>query len=343
MKLYPILRAVLRPLSLVYAGGSRARVWLYRRHFFRQYRLPQIVVSIGNLTVGGTGKTPMVLWITQRLLEGGKRVGILTRGYAGFGKSKRKGKPELSDEVRLLQARTAGKVPIGAGANRRAEAMRIEKEDVEWLVLDDGFQHLELARDVDIVLIDATNPFGGGLLPAGRLREPLPALARADILVITRSTAAPAIEEQLRRYSTSPIFYAQTHLQQILPVPNARGSEKQLIAPGKTKFFTFCGVGNPAGFWSDLNKRWGFHLVGARAFRDHHAYTTYELRKLERQAQAAGAEALICTEKDVFNLPANTFETLPAYYCRIEIRLSDPEGFWRAILASVKRRHGGAR
>ena len=342
MKLYPLLRAALRPLSLVYAGGSRARVWLYRRRFFRQHHLPQIVVSIGNLTVGGTGKTPMVLWITERLLEERKRVGILTRGYAGFGKSKRKGKPELSDEVRLLQARTAGKAPIGAGANRRAEAMRMEKEDVEWLVLDDGFQHLELARDVDIVLIDATNPFGGGLLPAGRLREPLPALARADILVITRSASAPAIEEQLRHYSSAPIFYAQTHLKQIVSIPDGRGAE-QLVVPGKTKFFTFCGIGNPAGFWSDLNKRWAFHLVGARAFRDHHAYTTYQLRKMERQAQAAGADALVCTEKDVFNLPPNAFETLPAYYCRIEMHLSDPHGFWRAILASVKRHHGAAR
>ena len=344
MNLNSAVRLALRPLSLLYGGGARARVWLYSKGILRRRSLPQIVMSVGNLTVGGTGKTPMVLWLAERLMAEGKRVAILTRGYKSRGSQNVSAERKVSDEVHLLVRRTAGRVQVVVGANRYWEALRTEKKDVEWFVLDDGFQHLRLARDVDIVLVDALNPFGGGLLPAGRLREPLSALARADILVITRSGATPAIEEQLQRYTAAPVFYAQTQLESILPVPGTPGAAGPLSSPGATKFFSFCGIGNPAGFWSDLNKRWGFQLAGAKAFRDHHAYTTYELRKLEREAQAAGAEALVCTEKDVYNLPADKFEILPAYYCRIGLQLNDADGFWRAILATVERRRtGGAR
>ena len=171
--------ALLWPFTIAYGMVVRTRSLAYRRGLLRQRRIDGVVISVGNLTVGGTGKTPMVLWTAQRLLAEKKSVGILTRGY--------RGKPDpggakpvsgvssetTSDEVRLLKARLGESVAFGVGANRFARGRELAKRGIQWFVLDDGFQHRQLARDVDIVLIDATNPFGGGhLLPAGRLREP---------------------------------------------------------------------------------------------------------------------------------------------------------------------------
>lgn len=346
MNLHPAVCALLRPVSFVYGSVSRLRAGLYRRGFLSQKSLPQVVVSVGNLSVGGTGKTPMVLWIAERLISEGKRVGILSRGYRGQQSSNDAQPGQFSDEVRLLRDRTAGQVPIGVSADRFSAAVRLKNEgaEIDWFLLDDGFQHLQLARDIDIVLIDALDPFGGGFLPAGRLREPISALARADILVITRSVGTPALEEQLRRVSSAPLFYAQTRLESILQVPASSSAAVTLPAPGKTRFFSFCAIGNPAGFWSDLRERWGYHLVGTKAFRDHHAFSASDLREIERQAQAAGADALVCTEKDVYNLPPDRIGALPAFYCRIALQLKDPQRFWEAILETVKRRRtGGAR
>jgi tetraacyldisaccharide 4'-kinase len=334
-------RTFLWPLGVFYGAGARARVWLYGKGLLRQRRLPQIVVSVGNLTVGGTGKTPMVLWLAERLAAEGKRVAILTRGYKGSGNRNDSAGSSMGDEAQLLAQRARGVAQVVVGADRYREALRIEQKNIEWFVLDDGFQHLRLARDTNLVLIDALDPFGGGLLPAGSRREPLSALARADILVITRTAGAPAVEEQLRLYTRAPVFYAQTQLESILPVPGALPAAAPLPAPGARKFFAFCGIGNAAGFWKDLSERWGFQLAGTKAFRDHHAYSTSDLRKIEREALAAGAEALVCTEKDVYNLPSEEFEKLPAYYCRIGWQLNDPENFWRAILAAVERRRAG--
>ncbi len=180
--------SLLWPFTLPYGAATRLRALAYRRGILRQCRLDDVVISVGNLTTGGTGKTPMVLWIAQRLLSEGKKVGILTRGYRG----KTSSGGSTSDEVRFLQARLGDSVAFGVGADRFARGRELSARGVEWFILDDGFQHQQLARSVNIVLIDATNPFGGGhLLPAGRLREPKSALARADIIVITRSERAP--------------------------------------------------------------------------------------------------------------------------------------------------------
>src|SRR5882672_2580427 len=171
--------------------------------------------------VGGTGKTPVVLAIAERLAQEGKHAAILTRGYRGTANASASGIPQ-SDEVALLRERLAGKVQLGVGADRYKNGMVLAKHGIDWFVLDDGFQHLKLSRDVDVVLVDATDPFGGGLvLPAGRLREPLSALRRADIVIITRSVQAssPAVESIIRRHTSSPIFYASTRLERVLRVP----------------------------------------------------------------------------------------------------------------------------
>ena len=159
--------------------------------------------------------------------------------------------------MRLLQARLGDRVAFGVGADRFAHGGELAKRGVEWFILDDGFQHLQLARDVDIVLIDATNPFGGGhLLPAGRLREPKSAISRADIVVITRSGHAPALEAAIRRESRAPIFYARARLESVRRIAEKIRSAEITEAHSR-KLFAFCGIGNPAGFRADL-REWGF-------------------------------------------------------------------------------------
>jgi tetraacyldisaccharide 4'-kinase len=332
----PALRALLWPFAVAYEGVVRTRASLYRRGVFRAQRLDGTVISVGNLTVGGTGKTPMVLWLAERLATEGHRPAILTRGYRGNAQGDASGLP-TSDEVALLRERLGARAQLGVGKDRYASGRTLERHGAQWFILDDGFQHLALGRDADIVLVDATDPFGGGrLLPAGRLREPKTALGRADVVVITRSEHAPAVESVVQRFTQAPIFYARTQLEAVLRVP-------ALLVPlpdgelTRANFFAFCGIGNPSAFFDDL-LRWGVHVKGRRAFRDHHRYVSAETERLERDAMVAGADAMICTEKDVFNLRHVLPTRLPVYACRIGLGLREPEPFWQAVMAAVQRR-----
>ncbi len=325
---------LLWPLSILYSLIARARAWCYAHGIFRKRKLPGTVIGVGNLTVGGTGKTPMVLAIAEHLAEEGKHAAILTRGYRGTTDAGSSGVPQ-SDEVALLRERLAGKVQLGVGADRYKSGMVLAKHGIDWFVLDDGFQHLKLSRHADIVLVDATDPFGGGMvLPAGRLREPLRALRRADIVVITRSVQAssPAIESIIRRHTCSPIFHATTCLESVLRIPRLEVALPQKDWQ-KARFLAFCGIGNPAAFFEDL-RNWGFQVVRQRNFMDHHAYTAGEAAELEQAAANCGADALLCTEKDVWNLRNVQFTALPVYCCRISLYL--PESFWTAVTDAVR-------
>jgi tetraacyldisaccharide 4'-kinase len=327
---------LLWPLSVPYEAVARLHAGAYRSGFFPQRKLHAFVISVGNLTVGGTGKTPMVLWIAQRLLAEGKRVGILTRGYRGQPFSANTQNPlgdshsdNTSDEVQLLRSRLGDTVAFGVGPDRFARGSELAARGVEYFVLDDGFQHRRLARDVDVVLIDATDPFGGGhLLPAGRLREPRSALARAGVLVITRAERSPAIEAAIRQDSNAPIFYANPHLDS---VHLASGdSPADLASLRKQELFAFCGIGNPPAFLADL-RRWGFQVVGHKFFRDHHRYSQADALAIESGARNLGAAALICTEKDIFNLQAVRWHSLPLYFCRISLQIARAGDFWLTI------------
>jgi tetraacyldisaccharide 4'-kinase len=333
-----LLSVALWPVAAVYGGVVRLRAALYRHGVLPRRRLGGVVISVGNLTVGGTGKTPMVLWLAERLAAEGQRPAILTRGYQGEGERDEKGEP-WSDEVALLRQRLEGRALFGVGKDRYASGRALEREGTRWFILDDGFQHLALERDADIVLLDASSPFGGGrILPAGRLREPRTALARADIVVITRSGHAPALETMVRWFTRAPIFYASTELEAVLRAP----ALEAVLPDGeraRMKFFAFCAIGNPAAFFDDLGK-WEFTVAGERRFRDHHRYSPAEMDELEHAAAAAGADAMICTEKDVFNLRAAPATEMPIYACRIRMAVSDAEGFWRAILEATERRAG---
>ncbi len=332
-------QSFLWPLSLLYGAAAHLRARAYRKGILKQQHLNGTVISIGNLTTGGTGKTPMVLWIAERLLAEGKRVGILTRGYRGEevvpttaadSPATKNAGATTSDEVRLLQSHLGNRVQFGVGANRYEHGRELANRGVNWFVLDDGFQHLQLARDVDIVLIDATNPFSGGhLLPAGHLREPRSALARADIIVITRSTHAPAIESAIRRDSNAPIFYARPTLDAIHSF--TEGQVAGAVAPEALgKLFAFCGIGNPAAFLADL-RAWGLDIVAHKFFPDHHRYADHDDQEILQAASAARASALICTEKDLYNLDAIYYGKLPTFYCSISMQIDNADDFWRTV------------
>ena len=187
------LRTLLLPLAFSYAQFMRIRAALYARALLQARRLPGRVISVGNLTIGGTGKTPLVLWLAQRLQGSGVKVAVLSRGYGRTVASPRifaDGNvpvDEGGDEPALLARHLTG-VPFGIAGDRFAVGLRLaEQHHPEVFLLDDGFQHLRVARDLDIVVVDSSDPFGGGaVLPAGRLREPVRALDRADLVVVTR-------------------------------------------------------------------------------------------------------------------------------------------------------------
>jgi tetraacyldisaccharide 4'-kinase len=334
VRLPAVVSWLLWPVSLAYQTFVRLRAWCYRRGIFKQRRLNGVVISVGNLTVGGTGKTPMVLWIAERLLGEGKRAGILTRGYRS--RPEERGVPS-SDEVALLRGRLGKKAQFGIGADRYAKGRMLERHGVEWFVLDDGFQHLRLARDVDIVLIDATDPFGGGhVLPAGRLREPRSALARADLVVITRSEHAPAVEAVVRHHTQAPIFYAQTQLKDV--ITHLVGPDRIATFDARgVRVFAFCALGNPTAFYEDL-RRWGMEVAGNASFPDHHRYSQADAGEIERRAQVAEAQALLCTEKDIYNLGAAEFRPLPVFHCRIELCIFEAESFWRIVTEILERK-----
>lgn len=325
-----LVETLLWPFSLPYGAVTYLRARAYDLGVFRRRRLPGTVISVGNLTTGGTGKTPMVLWVAERLAGERKRAGILTRGYRGEPSSS----GSTSDEVQLLKARLADRVALGVGADRYERGLELAGNGVEWFVLDDGFQHLRLARDVDIVLIDATNPFDGGhLLPAGRLRESRGALARADIVIITRSSHAPAIEAAVRRESNAPVFYAQAKLDSIrLLRADYPGTEDASFS--SHRFFVFCGIGNPSAFLADL-RAWNLEIAGHKFFPDHHRFSQHEIDSLAEKARAAGADSLLCTEKDVFNLSGLDFRGCDLRYCRISMQVERADEFWNRVLAKA--------
>lgn len=327
---------LLWPLSILYSLIVRAKAWCYARGIFHAAKLPGVVISVGNLTVGGTGKTPVVLAIAEHLVQEHRKVAILTRGYRSVtSDAAGRGEPQ-SDEVALLRERLGGKVQFGVGADRYKNGMTLARHGIDSFVLDDGLQHLKLARDCNVVLVDATDPFGGGqVLPAGRLREPLTALRRADLIVITRSVQAPspAIEAILRRHTTRPIFYASTRLESVLRISRLDVPLRQEEWK-KARFLAFCGIGNPGAFFDDL-RLWGFQVAGERSFADHHSYTEAEVADLEQAASNCRADALLCTEKDVWNLRNVRFRGLPVYCARISSEL--PAGFWEALAQTVEK------
>jgi tetraacyldisaccharide 4'-kinase len=314
------IRVLLCPLSWVYGLVVQCKALLYEKGIFPQQRLKGKVISVGNLTAGGTGKTPMVLWLAEKFLGQGKSVAILSRGYRGESGS--------SDEIELLRKRLGNRVRFGIGANRFEQGTLLERQaPVDVFLLDDGFQHLQLARDVDIVMLDGSKKLNSEwLLPAGMLREPVRACSRADLLVVTRRFENPPIKAC--ESHEHPVFYAQTRLLGFRRWNQAVESA-YLTEIGPGPFFCFCGIGNPQGFADDL-KRWQVPVAGHREFRDHHKYSSADLDAIERAAAAVSATGLITTEKDEQNL-RGARSKLPVYIATIDLVPSSESEFAAAI------------
>lgn len=320
MKLHPLLRTLLWPLSLLYGAVVQVRVWMYQKGWFKQKRLKGTVFSVGNLTVGGTGKTPMVIWLAEKFLAEGKRVAILSRGYRGSNGT--------SDEVELMKFRLQGRVAFGVGKDRWSEGRRLESQQaIDIFLLDDGFQHLQLARDLDILLIDASRPMQKeGMLPAGRLREPLSAMGRANLVVFTRTETVPGTSEA--DGAQFPVFSASTRLLGF----RRYGGGMQLHSReeiGAGPLLAFCGLGNPDAFFRDL-QTWGLPICCQTIFADHHSYSQRDVLSIEEAGNRAGAKAFVTTEKDAQNLTGLKFEA-PLYVCVIDLQLR-PESDFHGIL-----------
>jgi tetraacyldisaccharide 4'-kinase len=331
MNLPLLLRILLWPLSQVYGIYVRCRYALYAQGWLKPKRLNATVISVGNLTVGGTGKTPMVLWLAERFLAEGKRVGILSRGYRGSHGS--------SDEIELLKHRLGGKVLFGVGPDRFASGSRLQSENaVDVFLLDDGFQHLQLARDLDIVMLDGSRKLKNEwLLPAGSLREPIAACRRADILVVSRKFERPFIEAgDAHKFS---IFYAQTRLVGFRRFGSDQ-DKKHLSELGSRPFLAFCGIGNPGAFFDDLS-RWHVPVAEKKVFPDHHKYSSGELEQLQSRSEACGAVGLVTTEKDAENLSAANVR-VPIWIAVIDLVFAAESELLAAIDRKLAARQGAA-
>ena len=342
---------LLAPLGWLYAAGVGARCALYDRRWFHTHRLAGPVLSVGNLTVGGTGKTPLVIFLAEMLQKAGRAPSILTRGYRRRptpswvvvepGSGRQGGAAELGDEPALM-ARRLPKVPIVVSADRYGAGRVAESRfQVGVHLLDDGFQHLRLHRDLNLLVLDATQPFRTGrLLPGGRLRERPAAARRADLIVITRGNPDSTfrLKAELEELGIRcPTFSAQTRLRDVVPAQPAEESPPS--TPDVTRArsaLAFCGVGNPAAFFADLD-RWGFTAADRIAFRDHHRYSESDCRRLIRQARKSRAEILLTTEKDQLNLPDGISWEIPLYVCCIDLEVSDEDRFSKYVLECLER------
>ena len=330
---------ILPPLSTLYSAVTRTRLSLYRRGTFRTTKLDRPVISVGNMTVGGTGKTPLVEFVSKIIAASGKQVCILTRGYGrqnpdrqvivSDGQAMLATPAEAGDEPYLLATNLLGLAAVISSADRIGAARdAIEVFGTECFLLDDGFQHLRLARDLNIVTVDATNPWGSGqrggqLLPYGRLREPLSGLSRADCVVLTRCDQVDDLD---------PLRKQIDDLTHGCPIFDSTMRPVRVQHP-TGPVAAFCAVGNPQSFFEQL-RRAGYELVVEKTFRDHHVYTQRDIDDLTDAATRTGAKTLITTAKDAVKLRSLSFP-LPYSVFEIEIVIEDEELFRNLVLKAA--------
>jgi tetraacyldisaccharide 4'-kinase len=330
------------PWQLLYGGGHRLRERWYRQ---RARPLPRPVVSVGNLHWGGTGKTPLTAAIAAHLRDRGLAVCILSRGYAGKGRGVRvvstgQGPllgPRLAGDEPVLLAGELPGVAVVVGADRwhagRQALHRLEPAP-DLFLLDDGFSHLALRRDLDLLAFPAADPFAGGrLFPGGRLREPLAAAARASAVILTGLTATPetegaALAAALRRYGfAGPGFASRSVPGTPLRVGGPRGE----LSPGSAVFLVSA-VARPDAFAAAVRAQ-GFEIRGELRFPDHHAYPQSALAQIETAWKSSGAAAVLTTAKDRVKLLGR----LDVPLAELPLRAEPEEAFWRWLDGEVAR------
>jgi len=327
-------------LAWVYGAVIRLRLLSYALGLLPKIHVDCRVISIGNITVGGTGKTPMTIYLAEQWRKRGAKVGIVSRGY---GRKKKDAVLVVSDGMNLLEkaeavgdepvlmAKRLVDIPIVVAADRHQGCQRLLDDfKVDLILLDDGFQHIRMHRDFNILLIDATKPFGNKrLLPRGRLREPVSEIRRADCIVITRSDLAenlPLLNTQLECFGL-PIL--KSHFQASALLDLSTGILHPLDVLKNRLILAFCGIGNPTPFFKQLIDL-GAELKETQVFQDHHDYEIEDVLRLTRRAGRAGIHLLVTTEKDavkILALKGIDFGASPGCQCfalRIGVTFLDP-------------------
>ena len=330
---------LLSPLSLLYGAVTRARLALYRSGVMETRHVSAPVISVGNITTGGTGKTPLVDWLARRMASEGERVCILTRGYGRVDQSRQvlvsdgltlhAEAPAGGDEPRLLAEALVGVAAVLSNANR-VEAALWAKEHLNstLFILDDGFQHLSIFRNLNLVTVDSINPWGGRrLLPAGRLREPIKGLERADAIVLSRSNACRDIEslrmEAERLSKGRPVFLSRVRTLRFrqLGDDSLNEANNSVLDLSAQPVAAFCALGNSEAFFAHV-KSDGIIVAITRRFNDHHSYTQSDIDALHRNASENGAVSFVTTTKDAVKLRGMRF-AIPCYVVEIELVIED--------------------
>jgi tetraacyldisaccharide 4'-kinase len=311
-----LLRKGLWPLSMLYGIAITIRNWLFDSGIRTVHRVDVPVVSVGNIAAGGTGKTPLVVWLVQRALHAGKRPGVLARGYG------RAPGEALNDEGKLLARRFPGLDQV-QDPDRVEGARQLVEMGVDLIIVDDGFQHRRLHRDWDLVCLDTVAPFAGGLLPVGYLREYPKALRRADALVLTRAggIGAAAIEERRQKLGAfvgteASVFVSDHVAARLREMPS--GVELPLDALDGKRVVLLSGIARPSSF-AETAVELGAEVVEQVRRRDHHLHTGQELRQVAALAERAGA-TLVTTEKDDVKL---TDCAVPRLVLELELQFFD--------------------
>jgi tetraacyldisaccharide 4'-kinase len=331
--LFPqLLHCILGLPATGFSFVVRLRNFLYSKGWLKVHHVDAAVICVGNITTGGTGKTPLVVWLCNLITQNSnlktqnRKCAILTRGY----KARAEKNKDLKDEIAIL-AGSCPEAKVIVNPDRVAGAAEaIDKYAAKVLIMDDGFQHRRLARNLDIIAIDATQPFGyGKLLPAGLLREPVSSLNRAGAVVITRcdqitDTELEELERKLRTTRSDMIIARSIHA----PVYAKSKDDKEISIEqlkGK-KVFAFCGIGNPDAFLKTI-KDIGAELAGSKIYDDHYHYTDACLTEISEQAKELGADLILTTQKDWTKVISNTKfllseskSPLPFAYLAIEIQ-----------------------
>lgn len=336
----PFWSLFLRLISIIYRLLLRLRGFAYDTGFLERKKIKPFVISIGNITVGGTGKTPAVISIAQFLKKSGSNPVVISRGY---GRRDESAIITVSDGVRMLTDAESGgdepvliaektkNIPVVVGSDRW-EAALIARDlfPVDTVILDDGFQHIRLHRDLDIVLVDARRPFGNyRLFPAGILREPLSSLSRAHIVLITGSDRVPeleALKHEIGQYTEADIF-TSCHIPVDVEAA-ATGERLHLSTLQGTKVLAFCGIARPQSFLEMLGVL-GAEVISESLFPDHYQYSASDLDIIFKTAAAKGINMIITTEKDIMRLRG--LNTTGIWALRIELKINENNG-WETVL-----------
>lgn len=347
------LRALLLPASAAFSVLVRLRMLAYRLHLRRGRRLTAAVVSVGNLSVGGTGKTPTALWLAESLRRRGYSVALLSRGYGGRARQPTVvGEwPELAargvavstdvavvgDENLLLARRFPGPVVV---ARRRAEGGALASRELgaEVLVLDDGFQHLALRRDFDLVCVRPAAPGDARVLPAGRLREPLSALRRAHAVLIAHSDPEQRPSSALeRRLAGLPVYRGRLRAETLVTPGPDGWRELPMGALASRRSLGVAGLADPAPFYRTLHE-WEARVEDFLEFPDHHVYTLDDWKKIAHRSREL--DLVVTTEKDLVKLERFPFAKDKLVAVRVSMEIDDAEGLLEAVIGAIERRRG---